>query len=58
MSQRRWGSTRCQKFLRGLEISETKQIGTLTERQRQELANHLDARVREECSPRAIGLVA
>jgi hypothetical protein len=56
MSQRRWGSTRCQKFLRGLEISETKQIGTLTERQRQALATHLDARTRDVCAPR-IGLV-
>jgi ribosomal protein S15P/S13E len=57
MSQRRWGSTRCQKFLRGLEISETKQIGTLTQRQRVELASHLDARTRDVCSPRALELV-
>jgi hypothetical protein len=52
MSQRRWGSTRCQKFLRPLEISETKQIGTLTERQRLALATHLDARTRDTCAPR------
>lgn len=51
MSQRRWGSTRCQKFLRRLEISETKPIGTLTERQRLELATHLDARTRTACAP-------
>jgi hypothetical protein len=57
MSQRRWGTTRCQKFLRGLEISETKQIGTLTERQRVALATHLDARARDACSPRVIQLV-
>lgn len=44
MSQHRWGSTRCQKLLRSLEISETKQIGTLTPRQRVALANRLDAR--------------
>ncbi|HWC86251.1 MAG TPA: hypothetical protein VG388_06920 [Solirubrobacteraceae bacterium] len=56
MSQRRWGSTRCQKFLRGLEISETKQIGTLTERQRQALATHLELRARNVCSPHSIGL--
>ena len=56
MSQRRWGSTRCQKFLRGLEISETKQIGTLTERQRFALADHLDGRARDVCSPRGIEL--
>ena len=47
MSQRRWGSTRCQKFLRGLDIAETKQIGTLTQRQRLALATHLDARARD-----------
>lgn len=57
MSQRRWGSTRCQKFLRGLEISETKQIGTLTERQRFALADHLDARTRAACSPPALEMV-
>jgi hypothetical protein len=57
MSQRRWGSTRCQKFLRVLEISENKQIGTLTERQRIALATHLGARTRNACSPRAIELV-
>jgi hypothetical protein len=56
MSQRRWGSTRCQKFLRGLEISETKQIGTLTERQRRALATNLDARTPDSCSPRALEL--
>jgi len=60
MSQRRWGTTRCQKFLRGLEISETKQIGTLTERQRVALANRLDARARADSgrhSSRAMELV-
>ncbi|MDQ6778728.1 MAG: hypothetical protein M3071_21460 [Actinomycetota bacterium] len=57
MSQRRWGSTRCQKCLRGLEISETKQIGTLTERQRVALAARLDALARAACSPRAMALV-
>ena len=56
-SQRRWGSTRCQKFLRGLDISETKQIGTLTERQRVALATHLDPRTRDARSPCAVELV-
>lgn len=40
-SQRRWGSTRCRKFLQCLRISENKQIGTLTERQRHALAQLL-----------------
>ena len=43
LSQRRWGGTRCRKFLSRLQISETKQIGTLTERQRRALAAQLEA---------------
>lgn len=60
MSQRRWGSTRCQKFLRSLDIAETKQIGTLTQRQRLELATHLDARARDTArqAPRELELVS
>jgi hypothetical protein len=38
MSQRRWGSTRCRKFLSRNQISEMKQVGALTERQRRVLA--------------------
>jgi hypothetical protein len=41
MSQRRWGSTRCRKFLARNHIVETKPIGSLTERQRLLLANSL-----------------
>jgi hypothetical protein len=41
MSQRRWGSTRCNKFLGRNQISEIKQIGKLTERQRRMLATQL-----------------
>ena len=33
MSQRRWGRTRCRKLL-AMPITETKTIGSLTERQR------------------------
>jgi hypothetical protein len=43
MSQRRWGSTRCRKFLARHHIVETKPIGSLTERQRQILAAALEA---------------
>jgi hypothetical protein len=43
MSQRRWGDTRCRKFLAGNQIGETKPIGQLTDRQRRLLANSLDA---------------
>ncbi len=43
MSQRRWGTTRCRKFLSRNHIIETKQIGTLTDRQRRILASALHA---------------
>jgi hypothetical protein len=41
MSQRRWGATRCRKFLFGLRINETRTVGSLTQRQREELAGRL-----------------
>jgi hypothetical protein len=41
MSQRRWGGTRCRKFLERNGVSEIKQIGALTERQRLLLAEQL-----------------
>jgi hypothetical protein len=37
-SQRRWGSTRCSKFLAGIGMPETKTLGSMTERQRSLLA--------------------
>lgn len=43
VSQRRWGSTRCRKFLERNGISEIKPIGALTERQRRLLAAQLVA---------------
>ena len=52
ISQRRWGSARCRKFLERNQISEMKLIGDLTERQRRLLALQLaralsaDARAR------------
>lgn len=44
LSQRRWGSTRCRKFLERNDVSEIKQIGALTERQRRLLAEQLGGR--------------
>ncbi len=41
MSQRRWGTTRCRRFLTRNHITETKPIGSLTERQRHLLAGSL-----------------
>jgi hypothetical protein len=44
MSQRRWGHTRCRKFLASIPISENKTVGSMTERQRQTLAALLTAK--------------
>lgn len=52
MSQRRWGATKCRKFLAGYHINETKPLGALTERQRRLIAGEL-----EPCSARALALV-
>ena len=38
MSQRRWGQTRCRKFLAQIPMSERKTIGSMTDRQRRTLA--------------------
>ena|SRR5688572_21946925 len=46
MSQRRWGRTRCRKFLTSIRMSETKTVGSLTERQRRTLAALLSVRGR------------
>jgi len=40
-SQTRWGRTRTHKFLAPLAVSENRQIGRLTARQREELADRL-----------------
>jgi hypothetical protein len=42
-SQRRWGGTRCRKFLSRNQISEVKRIETLTERQRHVLVAQLQS---------------
>ena len=43
LSQRRWGQTRCRKFLSQLPMSEKKSIGSMTERQRRTLAAMLSS---------------
>jgi hypothetical protein len=48
MSQRRWGRTRCRKFLTSIQMSETKTVGALTERQRRTLAALLSAKGRTD----------
>ena len=52
MSQRRWGTTRCRKFLARNHISETKMLGALTDRQRRLLADEL-----ESCAARPLAFV-
>ncbi|MHB8240579.1 MAG: hypothetical protein ACYDHN_01185 [Solirubrobacteraceae bacterium] len=41
MSQRRWGQTRCRKFLAQVPMSEKKTVGSMTDRQRRTLATML-----------------
>jgi hypothetical protein len=41
MSQHRWGRTRCRRFLASIPMSETKAVGTMTDRQRRALAGML-----------------
>jgi hypothetical protein len=41
MSQRRWGQTRCRRFLAQIPMSEKKTVGSMTDRQRQTLAGLL-----------------
>jgi hypothetical protein len=43
MSQRRWGSERCRKFLKRNDIYELKPVGSLTNRQRVLLATQLES---------------
>lgn len=45
MSQRRWGHTRCRRFLQSVPMSENKTIGTMTDRQRGALASMLQSPV-------------
>lgn len=52
MSQRRWGTTRCRKFLGRHHITETKTLGALTDRQRRLLADEL-----ESCATRSLAFV-
>ncbi len=47
-SQRRWGDNRARKFLALIPMSETKTVGSMTERQRRTLATMLGAGRRED----------
>ena len=52
-SQRRWGGTRCRKFLDPIPMLETKTIGSMTDRQRNLLAMMLSAAGCAEPEPAA-----
>ena len=45
MSQHRWGRTRCRRFLASMPMTETKTIGSMTDRQRQTLTARLQGHV-------------
>jgi hypothetical protein len=45
-SQRRWGRTRARTFLLSLALNENRQLGRLTERQRNMLASELESKLR------------
>lgn len=40
-AQRRWGTTRCRRFLAAIPMSESKTVGSMTERQRLAVARML-----------------
>jgi hypothetical protein len=42
LSQHRWGRTRCRRFLASIPISETKTVGSMTDRQRRALTARLN----------------
>jgi hypothetical protein len=58
MSQRRWGQTRCRKFLAQISMSEKKTIGSMTERQRQTLIALLSDRTWRAAQSEADGALA
>jgi hypothetical protein len=57
MSQRRWGQSRCRKFLAQVPMSETKTVGSMTDRQRHTLAEMLQDPARPRPSGPAEGLL-
>jgi hypothetical protein len=54
MSQHRWGRTRCRRFLAAISMSETKTVGSMTDRQRRCLAARLGGETTAEIDPFAV----
>ena len=48
MSQHRWGRTRCRRFLSSIPMSETKTVGSMTDRQRRARRRGRPRRTRAE----------
>ncbi len=55
-SQRRWGHTRCRRFLQSIPLSESKTVGSMTERQRQAAATLLASQAGAETPARVAAL--
>jgi len=55
-SQRRWGHTRCRRFLQTIPLTETKTLGSMTDRQRRAAADLLAAQPGTESGERAPAL--
>jgi hypothetical protein len=53
LSQRRWGHARCRTFLAGVPMSETKTVGSMTQRQRHALHEMLSGQGGRTRSPEA-----
>ena len=47
LSQHRWGRTRCRRFLASIPMTETKTVGSMTDRQRRALAGRLRGDIAE-----------
>ena len=54
MSQHRWGRTRCRRFLAAISMSETKTVGSMTDRQRRALAARLGGETTADIDPFAV----
>ncbi len=57
MSQRRWGHTRCRKLLQGIPMSESKTVGSMTDRQRDAVAAALPRHAAGAHAPRRTPLL-
>jgi hypothetical protein len=55
-SQHRWGETRCRRLLLSMAMSETKTVGSMTDRQRRELVARLGGEPVDEALRGTFGL--